>query len=185
MATFEYLATAYSLLFSVTALRLIGALPYVLRRDRMYGLHATVLVLLIFGIVFNFWTFLGYQNIEWTFIKFLGLLAIPATLYFMASMLVPDHPELVESWKEHYYHRRVQYFSGHIGWMVIASINTTFILDLPLTHPLRGIVLGNLIGGVCCLSSKREIVQKAGVGISVILILIVVFFPERLVWMTY
>ena len=184
MTTFEYLAVAYSLLFSITALRLVGALPYVFRRDRVYGVHAAIVVLLIFAITFNFWTFLGYQNIEWTFIKFLGLLAIPATLYFMASMLVPDHPELVESWKEHYYHRRVQYFSGHIGWMVIAIINTTFILDLPLTHPMRGLQVAFLIIGLCSLGSKREIVHRAMVGCVFILFIIIVLY-DRLVWMSY
>jgi len=184
MTTFEYLAVAYSLLFSVTALRLVGGLPYVFRRDSMYGVHATVVVALIFGTVFNFWTFLGYRDTEWTFIKFLGLLATPATLYFMASMLVPDHPELVESWKKHYYHRRVQYFSGHIVWMVIAIINTTFILDLPLTHPMRGVQVTLLVVGLCALSSEREIVHKAMVGCVFILIIIFVLF-DRLIWMTY
>ena len=171
MTTFEYLAVAYSLLFSVTALRLVGALPYVFQRERVYGVHAAVVVLLIFGTVFNFWTFLG-------------LLAIPATLYFMASMIVPDDPHIIESWKEHYYHRRVHYYSGQVGWMVISIINTTLILELPLTHPIRGITLGVLICGVCALSSKHEIVHKAVVGCSLIFIIIVVLF-NRLVWMTY
>lgn len=184
MTTFEYLAVAYSLLFSVTALRLVGALPYVFQRERVYGVHAAVVVLLIFGTVFNFWTFLGYRDIEWTFSKFLGLLAIPATLYFMASMIVPDDPHIIESWKEHYYHRRVHYYSGQVGWMVIAIINTTLILELPLTHPIRGITLGVLICGVCALSSKHEIVHKAVVGFQFIFIIIVVLF-DQLIWMAY
>ena len=184
MTTFEYLAVAYSLLFSITALRLVGALPYVFRRERVYGVHAAVVVLLIFGIVFNFWTFLGYQNIEWTFAKFLSLLAIPATLYFMASMIVPDDPHLIESWKEHYYHRRVHYYSGHVGWMVIAIINTTFILDLPLMHPMRGVQVAMLVMGLCALSSKREIVHKAVVGCSFVFLIIFVLF-DRSVWMPY
>ena len=50
MTTFEYLAVAYSLLFSITALRLVGALPYVFRRERVYGVHAAVVVLLILTI---------------------------------------------------------------------------------------------------------------------------------------
>ena len=184
MTTFEYLAVAYSLLFSVTALRLVGALPYVFRRERVYWVHAAVVVLLIFATVFNFWTFLAYQNIEWTFSKFLGLLAIPATLYFMASMIVPDDPHIIESWKEHYYHRRVHYYSGQVGWMVFAIINTTFILDLPITHPMRGLQVGLLVMGLCALSSKREIVHKAVVGFTFIFLIIAVLF-HRLVWMTY
>ena len=181
MTTFEYLAIAYSMLFSVTALRLVGSLPHVFRRERRYGVHAATVVLLIFGTVLNFWTFLGYRGIEWTFARFLGLLAVPGTLYFMASMLVPDDPNLIESWKEHYYHRRVHYYSGMIGWSVIANVNTTFILGLPLTHPIRGVLLGLLAMGVCGLSSERTIVHKIIVGIAAVLLLAFALF-NRLIW---
>ena len=184
MTTFEYLAVAYSLLFSATALRLVGSLSFVFHRERRYGIHATVVILLLFGTVINFWTFLGYRDIEWNLARFFSLLAIPATLYFMASMLVPDNPDLIVSWKEHYYHRRVQYFAGQVVWMLVAIINTTFILGLPIAHPIRGVQLVMLITGVCCLSSEREIVHKTVIGFMIILIPVFVLF-DQLIWKTH
>jgi hypothetical protein len=128
-------------------------------------------VLILLGTVQNFWVFLGYQHIEWTFARFIGLLAVPGTLYFIASMLIPDNPSIIESWKKHYFERRVQLFSGIIGWMLLALVNTTFTLGMPLTDPARGVQLGLFAVGVCGLSSARPLVHQILVGVILVLAL--------------
>ena len=164
MTTFEYLAIAYSLLFSATALRLIGGLPHIFRREARYNVHAALVVLILFGTVQNFWVVLSYQNIEWTFPRFIRLLAVPGTLYFIASTLVPDDPNIIESWKKYYFEKRVQLYSGIMGWMLLAFVNTTFTLGMPLAHPARGVQLGLFAVGVCGLSSARPLVHQILIG---------------------
>lgn len=180
MTTFEYLAIAYSLIFSATALRLVGGLPHAFRTGRRYSVHAAFVILVLFGTVQNFWAFLGYQVVEWTFARFIGMLAIPGMLYFVASMLIPDDPSLIECWKNHYFQRRAQLFSGITGWGVLTLLNTTFILGMPLAHPARVVQLGLLSVGVCGLSSARPMVHKILIGVMLILALAFPFIVMRL-----
>jgi len=171
LTTFEYLAIAYSLIFSATALRLVGGLSHAFRRGHQYGVHAAFVVLVLFGTVLNFWAFLGYRDVEWTVVRFIAMLAIPGTLYFVASMLIPDDPILVESWKDHYFQRRMQLFSGIAAWGGITLVNTTFILGQPVAHPARAVQLGLLFVGIVGLSSARPMVHKILVGVMLILAL--------------
>jgi hypothetical protein len=43
MTLFEYLAIAFGLLFSMTALRLVGGLPAALDPDRRFWVHVMIL----------------------------------------------------------------------------------------------------------------------------------------------
>ena len=168
---FEYLAIAYSLLFSATALRLIGGLSHVFSRQRRYGVHAAAVVIILCATVQNFWAVLSYRDLEWTFIRFIGLLAVPGTVYFVASTLIPDNPGLIESWERHYFEKRIQYFSGLVGWSLLSFLNTTYTLGMPLATPVRGVQLGMLVMGVCGLISARPLVHKFIIGLAMILVL--------------
>lgn len=179
MTTFEYLAIAYSLIFSATALRLVGGLPYAFSKGRHYSVHAGWLVLTLFGVVLNFWAFLGYREIEWTFARFIGMLAIPGVLYFIASMLIPDDTALIECWESHYFQRRVQLFSGITGWGVLTFVNTTFIMGMPLMHPARAVQLGLVTVGIFGLSSARSGIHKTLLGIMLILAFVFSFIVMR------
>ena len=171
MTTFEYLAIAYSLLFSAIALRLVGGLSHVFHRERRYGVHAAFVVMVLFATVQNFWVLLSYQDVEWTFVRFIGLLAVPGTLYFIASILVPDNPSSIESWREYYFEKRIGFYSGIIGWMLMAFVNTTFTLGMPLASPARLVQLGVLVVGVCGLSSAHPLVHQALAGLMFVMAL--------------
>jgi hypothetical protein len=172
LTTFEYLAIAYTLLFSTTALRLVGGLPHAFRRGRVYWVHSAFVVVLLCATVQNFWTFLVYRDLEWTFVRFLGMLAIPGNLYFIASMLIPDEASVVESWKKHYFQRRVQAFSGILAWGLLSFWATTFLAGMPFTHPVRGVQAGLLMMGICGLSSARPIVHELLAGFALTLLLV-------------
>jgi hypothetical protein len=177
---FEYLAIAYSLLFSASALRLIGGLPHVFSRERRYGVHAAAVVIILSATVQNFWVLLSYRNVEWTFLRFIGLLAVPGTVYFIASTIIPDDPGLIESWEKHYFEKRIQLFSGFAVWGVLSILVTTFVLGLPLAAPARGVQLGMIVMGVCGIISARPMVHKFIIGLAVILLLAFGFIVRNL-----
>lgn len=128
------------------------------------------------GTVLNFWSFLAYRDVEWTFARFVGMLAIPGTMYFITAMLIPDDSNGVESWQEHYFRRRLQLFSGILGWGVLTFFNTTVVLGMPLTHPTRAVQLGMMMIGISGLSSARPVVHKviAGCGLLAVLLFVLI-----------
>jgi hypothetical protein len=176
--TFEYVSIAYALVFSATALRLIGGLPHALNRDRSYWVHTAFVVLILIGTALNFWTFLAYRETDWNLARFGLLLLTPGVLYFIACSAVPDDPGSVESWKSFYYAKRTQFFAGLVGWGLITTLNTTVLLEMPALHPTRFAQLGLLVLGVSGLSSGRHTVHRTivFVAVGVVAIAIVVFF---------
>jgi hypothetical protein len=140
-------------------------MPHLFRRGSRYWVHASNVVVILAGTVQTFWTFLSYQDVEWTYLRFISMLTIPGILYFIASMLVPDDPKLTESWEKHYYDRRIQYFSAIVGWAILTLINTTFVLGMPFAHPVRGVQLSVVGIGLCGLISDRPVVHKLLVGV--------------------
>ena len=77
MTLFEYLAIAFSLLYSLAALRLLGGLPAALAPGRRYSLHLGLSVILLLWVAISFWTFWSLRDVEWTFPGFLIALAVP------------------------------------------------------------------------------------------------------------
>jgi hypothetical protein len=141
-------------------------MPYLFHQGSRYWVHAANVVVILAAIVQTFWTFLSYQNVEWTYARFVAMLTIPGILYFIASMLVPDDPKLMASWQKHYYDRRIQYFSAITCWGVLTLINTTFVLGMAFNHPARGVQLTMVGMGLCGLISDRPVVHKLLVGVG-------------------
>ncbi len=99
MTLFEYLAIAYSLVFSFSAMRLVGGLPHALDPNRRYWLHVCWVLIQLVGTAGQFWLFWSYRDVEWSYPRFLLTLANPSLLYFNACTLVPEAPASVESWR--------------------------------------------------------------------------------------
>ncbi len=101
MSLFEYLAIAFSLVFSFSALRLVSGLPHALDPSRRYAVHLSHVLLMLFLTPALFWTFWVFHDREWNFLRFLSVLAPPALIYFLACTLVPDTPSSVSSWRSY------------------------------------------------------------------------------------
>ena len=114
MTLFEYLAIAFSLVLSFSAIRLVGGLPHALRREGRYWVHVAFVVGLLFSVTNAFWVFWSFREISWNYPKFLLALLNPGILYLLAATLVPENPETVRSWRDHYYAVRRRFF---IGWI--------------------------------------------------------------------
>ena len=137
MTLFEYLAIAFSLVFSFTALRLLAGLPYAAQPGRRYWVHFSFACVQLISTVVIFWVFWSYRDATWTFPRFLLILSSPALIYFNACTLIPENPSAVESWNTYYYSVRRRFFIGQLCWVLVVAGGTTVMLQMPWFHLAR------------------------------------------------
>lgn len=166
MTLFEYLAIAYGLLFSVAALRILGGLPYAVEKSRRYWVHVAITLVLLLAVIGAFWTLWSLRDIRWTFSRFLLVLMIPGVLYYLAALAIPENPEQVESWFDHYYTVQRRFFTGFALWGVVAAVNASVNLSLPLTHPSRAIHVTAVVFGITGAASSNPRVHAGIVAVA-------------------
>jgi hypothetical protein len=102
LTLFEYLAIAYSLVISFAVVRTASVSPHALSRERFYWIH-TFWVLANFAVsLLIFWNFWSYREVSWTLGRFSLILALPISVFIVASILSPDEPARVGSWREYF-----------------------------------------------------------------------------------
>ena len=148
MSQFEYLAIAFSLLYSLAALRIIGGWSKASRSETRSPRLLGLCLVHLFVVAVSFWVFFSLQEADWTFIGFLVALLIPGTLYFCATVLIPDEPDEVGSWEQHYLDGRNAYFVGTAVWGLSAAASATINLGMGVVHPARVIHLTALLIGI-------------------------------------
>jgi hypothetical protein len=156
MTLFEYLAIAFSLVFSFAGMRLVGGLPHAVQQGRRYWVHLSFVCFQLLATVMIFWLFWSFRTVEWNFPTFLLVLASPVLLYFNACTLVPESPSAVESWRDYYYSVRTRYFFGASCWVVAVAIISTVVLGLPFLHPARVVQASMVAAGVTGFLSSNE-----------------------------
>ena len=142
MDLFSYLTIVFSLLYSVAILRLIGGLSSALKKESRYWVHLIFVFGAIISIIFSFWTFWAFRDIDWTLPRVLLHLIVPSIYYFMASVLIPENPSEIKSWKDYYFLHKNKYFYA-VLIIIIYMFISGFIHDLPINHPSR---IGQLFG---------------------------------------
>lgn len=178
MTLFEYLAIAFGLLYSVAALRLLGGLPAAMDPRRRYSLHLGLLLVNLFVVIVSFWTFWSLRDVEWTFMGFLVALTIPGLLFYMAAVLVPENPEDVASWRDHYFSVHTRWFGGMAAWGIGAATSASMNLGMGLAHPARLVHLLTVGIGVLGTSTARPRVH--GVIVSAMCLLVVATLAAHL-----
>ncbi|MGD8278813.1 MAG: hypothetical protein PVH00_12330 [Gemmatimonadota bacterium] len=158
MTLFEYLAIAFGLLYSVAALRVLGGLPASMAPERRYSLHLLLNLVLLMLIALSFWTFWSLKDVDWTFPGFLLALLIPGLLYYCAAVLVPENPEGVVSWRDHYWVMRRRWYGGLAVWGVGTAASASVNLGMGLHHPARIVHVTSLtIGIIGAATSKPRV----------------------------
>ena len=175
MTLFEYLAIAFSIVFSMSAMRLASGLPHAAQAKRRDFVHLSHTVGLLVATAGVFWLFWGYRDVSWTFPRFVLALANPAILYVAASTLIPDNPEAIESWRDHFSNVRVRYFLLILCWTIVTATLTTVVLELPLLHPARGIQGLLLVVAMVGLVSSRPRTHGA-IALALLAIVLAAFF---------
>lgn len=158
MTLFEYIAIAFSLVFSFTVLRLVGGLPYAIRPGRVYWTHLAFVLTSLIYVLNAFWAFWSYRDVDWTYARYLVVLASPAAHYFVASILVPPEPGDVASWREYYFENRLRLFAGLLVIATTGAVSTTILAAMPLDHPARlGQAVTVLVGVVGVLTADPRV----------------------------
>lgn len=182
MTQFEYLAIAFSLLYSLAALRIIGGWSKAMRSPtrslRLLGITFVHLYL----VAVSFWVFWSLSEVDWTFIGFLVALLIPGVLYFCATVLIPEEPDEVEDWDGYYRTVRRSYYLGIAVWGVSAAASATVNLDMGWVHPARLVHLTALSVGLLGGFSRSERVHT---GLVVLMLGICVLVTLRQVPMEF
>ena len=174
MTLFEYLAIAFSLVFSFSGLRLVGGLPHAAQPSRRYWIHLCFVCLQILATVLVFWNFWAFREITWTFPTFLLVLASTGLIYYNACALIPENPSAVESWHAYYYSVRRRYFIGVTCWILATIFVSTLVLQVPLVHPLRAAQAAVLILALSGATSASERVHAIIVLLFLLLLLILI-----------
>jgi hypothetical protein len=170
MTLFEYLAIAFSLVFSFAGMRLVGGIPHALQPSRRYWVHFVIVCLQLMATVIIFWNFFSFRNVTWTLPTFLLVLASPGLIYHNACALIPEDPSAVESWHAYYYSVRRRYFVGVICWALAIFAIATVVFRMPLLHPARAAQAAFFVVGVVGLASASERVH-AGIVLLILLLI--------------
>ncbi len=139
MTLFEYLSVAFSIVLSLSGVRLLAGLSVSFvpgRRCWFYTVWLGSSLLLIALVWWNFWSF---RNAQWNFLSFLLVLLVPGSIYLMAVALVPDSPGSVISWEDQFFAARTRFFTALAMFFALITASSWILLDLPLVHPIRGV----------------------------------------------
>ena len=155
MSHFEYVSVAIALMYAMALNRLISGFSPIVREGARYPIHVGWVLQLILVSVMQWWVFWRASQVDWTPIRFLWVLAVPAVMLVRASVLIGEHPEVVESFRDHFFQRRVRFFSlgiassilgcfgpwvlGIVPWFTAAPIHPVVILVATIS--LAGVVL--------------------------------------------
>lgn len=161
MNLFEYLAIAFGLFYSVGALRILGGLPSALEEKKRYWVHLGMSLLTLMAIASSFWAFWSLRDTAWTYPGFLLALLLPGLLFYCAAVLIPEIPEDVRSWHDHYFDVRRRLFIGYALWGVAAAASATVNLGMPLAHPARGVHVAAIVVATVGASSRKPRVHGA------------------------
>lgn len=183
MTQFEYLAIAFSLLYSLAALRLIGGLPFAISPGSRSVWHLILTGTTLFLVAVSFWVFYSLHEVEWTFLGFLVALLIPATLYYCAAIAMPSEAEAVPSWSDYYLAMRRRWFMGLALWGLSAAASATVNLGMGLTHPARGVQATAVAIGLIGSSTDHERVHRAFAVLFVLLALVTVLAQLTPSWL--
>ena len=135
MTLFEYLAAGYVLILSFAVVRGISGVPYALRSSSRYGVHFVHLSNVLINCLVSFWVFWFFRDVEWTFYRFVVTILVPILLYVHVSLLVPQDPSTVSSWREHFFSARIPIFASGAAYFIAVAVCHQAVLGIPALHP--------------------------------------------------
>jgi hypothetical protein len=155
LTLFEYLAAGYILILSLGVLRAVAGVPYALRATSRYWVHIAYLLGALANYLVGFWAFWFYRDVEWTFFRFIVALAFPVLWYVFVSLLIPQDPASVSSWRNQFYGVRIPLFTvGAINFVVIA-VSHQSLLGIPPFDPAEWTVYATIAIFIIGLVSAR------------------------------
>jgi len=129
-------------MLSFAVLRAMSGVPHAVRSPVRYWVYLSWLSSALLTCLVCFWAFWPYRGVDWTILKFLNALAIPALLFAYNSLLVPPDPSIVESWREYFFNVRAALFATGAILMITVTVSNQSTLGVAPFHPSQ---LGNYV----------------------------------------
>ena len=167
MTQFEYLAISLAILISIAVARMVSGLPHAFATERRYVLHYGWIVVWLWGLLMSWWGIWSYRDLDWTFIRFLMFLSPAGPVLFIAYTLVPDNPERVASWQDHFHGIRRQLFGAGILFYLLLLANQSVLEGIPIIDARRLVLLLLLIAALVGFISRSRRLQRVVLGVSV------------------
>lgn len=184
MTLFDYLVIGFGLLFTGTAMRLIGGLGPALHPERRYWVHALLTFLTLLAVAVSFWNFWGLKEVNWSLPIFLLVLLIPGLWYYCSCVLIPENPNEINDWQAYYYSVRVRFYLGLAGLTLVIIITSFLVLELPLGHPARiGQVVILAISVMGALSANPRVHMGLVIAMCVIVIVASITIASQPAWL--
>jgi hypothetical protein len=120
-------------------MRLVGGISHALDPGRRSWVHVTHVGFQLMASVVSFWLMWSYRDVEWTLSAFVLVLAGPTLFYFNATVLIPEAPATIESWRVHYFSIRMRYWVAISLWTLVVGATNYVLLGTPLLQPERAV----------------------------------------------
>jgi hypothetical protein len=151
---FEYISVAIALISALSVGRLLGGLPSALDRGRRYWVHVAWILTLFLVVILQWWLLWNAKQVAWTPIRFLWVLSFPGVHFLQAVVLVGDNPSSVASYRDHFFHLRIPFFSLSLVTGVFTAANHWVLSDAPLftfvpNHRIATVLTALSIAALC------------------------------------
>jgi hypothetical protein len=180
---FEYLAAAHTLLLTFALTRALSGVALAIKPARRDLLHLSWLAFGISHCLFAFWAMWGYSEVEWTLVKFVGLLTVPVLIYVFSSILIPSDPAAIDSWRAYFCENRISLFSTGALLFVSIAMSNQFIQGASPTHFLELVLYATIAVfaiGALSASSRLHAMLALWPPLSFVLFFLAMDQPDNL-----
>ena len=171
MDLFNFIIIALSFVYTAAVLRLLGGISAASNKQSRYFVHLIFIAVVILSIIMSFWGTWALRDVDWKLYKFVIALMDGALYYFIATVLVPENPNEIESWRIYYFKNKHKFFYGMLFFLFYVQIHSIVLTDQEFLHPAR---LGNLIALIPIYLGLRSENHKVHVGIALYYIIFVI-----------
>lgn len=172
MDFFNFIIIAFSFVYTAAVLRILGGISAATNKESRYSVHIIFLAVNIISIIISFWGTWALKDVDWKLYKFILALMDGALYYYIATILVPENPNEVSSWKNYYFENKNKFFYGMLFFLVYIQVHSFVLIHQELWHPAR---LGNLLAFIPIIIGIRSKSHKVHLGLAIYYIVFVVF----------
>ncbi len=176
MTLFEYIAIAYSMVGSFAVLRALSGIPHAIQGGKRYWVHLTWLLATLGTVLLTFWTFWWARDVLWNLVSFVMVLVPPGILYVFVSLLVPENPETVASWEDHFYAVRLRLFLTGVAWDLAVYLGAAMRSVEPPPMAVWGSLIAVHLAGAISRNPRIHALLAGIIPIMLVAIGLVSFF---------
>ncbi len=173
---FEYIAIAYSMVGSFAVLRALSGIPHAIQGGKRYWVHLTWLLATLGTVLLTFWTFWWARDVVWNLVSFVMALVPPGLLYVFVSLLVPENPETVASWKDHFYAVRRRLFLTAVAWDLMVYLGVAMRSEEPPSVAVFGSLIAIHLTGAISRNPRVQVLLAGIIPVALAAIGLIDFF---------